>query len=221
LFYYVEQITGAQYRSVLRGRTLFPARVFDIPRTPPPEAGTPYAGGLLIRPFLGEPAIEHGGFMFGFQHHELRFPAQDVAVLIFTSSREIDSFALREQIVRAAFDALAARRLEARPAPATEIRPPSAAEPAPTYAPLDPAIAGTYSNEEIPLSIEIFVVDGQLHIHPATFRRVPMTRTGDRSFSALGGEFVVRIDSRAGTVMLTVRDLGDFVFSRSRISGAR
>lgn len=56
--------------------------------------------------------------------------------------------------------------------------------------------------------------DGQLRFHPATFRRVPMTRTGTSELSALGGEVTVRLGDSPDRLVFGVRDLGEFEFER-------
>jgi CubicO group peptidase (beta-lactamase class C family) len=202
-----------EWDRALRTRTGLPRTVFDVLLTAP--HGTTYGGGLLIRPFLGQNAIEHGGFMLGFQHHYLRFPDHDLAILLLTNSEEIDSFALREEIVRAAFESLTRVTLpdEATPRPAESPASPSADLP-----PLDPVIGGSFHNDEIPLDVRIWIEDDTLHVHPATFRSVRMTRLAPGRFAGLGGEIEVILGDTPSAWTLRVRDLGDFTFRRQPTS---
>jgi hypothetical protein len=181
------------------------------------DAG-PYGAGMLVRKWRGLPVLEHGGFMLGFQHHWMYLPEQSTTVILMTSNAEVDFSSLLDQLVVLALGPEAPVDAADTPAPVASAagKPVTPAEALPD---ISGSTAGCFHNAEIPLAMALDVAEGNLFVHPATFRRIPAKRASPLEFTAMGGEIRLRVDTRAdgSTPGFTMehRDLGSIYFSRT------
>lgn len=172
-----------------------------------------YGAGLLVRDWRGLPAIEHGGFMLGFQHLYLHLPEHRVSVVLLTNNREIAPFELRDRLLEIALGTSApepAKEPEERGQPSDAATGFDPDQPLPTQAP------GCYWNEEVPVGIEISVRDGALLMRPTSFRELPLERIGPLRFT-VGGmqiEFVADAEDAVQGLNLISDDFGGLPFDR-------
>lgn len=131
----------------------------------------PYGFGLMVGPFDEEPAVAHGGGIFGFNAFLARFPTHnDLTIAVISNSPALNTSGVAVRILRAAIG---------KEAPA----------PAPVDADVMASVQGTYRIDAVNLKIDVFERDGAL-----------LTRAGDQPAVALihegGGVFRLDVPQR-------------------------
>ena len=95
LGYIIEQVSGLSYETFLQQNILTPLNLAD----------TGYGYGVILGTESGRPAIWHAGKMQGFISLQMRFPDDDVIVIVLSNQESAGVMAIADGIAAKIFNA--------------------------------------------------------------------------------------------------------------------
>ena len=124
----------------------------------------PYGFGLAVGPFDEEPAVAHGGGIFGFNAFLVRLPThEDLTIAVLSNSPTLNAGDVAMQIARAALGK-------------------EAPEAAPVGDDLTASVQGAYRIDAVNLEIRVFERDGALFTRAGDQPAFPLIHEGDGVF---------------------------------------
>jgi CubicO group peptidase (beta-lactamase class C family) len=175
-----------------------------------------YAFGLTIGRHRGLRTVRHGGSLMGYRAELLRYPDQNLSVIVLCNLGSIDPAPLAERVA----GVYLGNTMDPPPADAARTEQPSPAEqPAwrPGPAALD-AIAGEFSSDEVQATYRLERTAGGVLLHRPLRGPAPLRPTGPDTYRA--GNLVLRFepDGEGGFAGFTVQAgrVANIRFSRTR-----